>query len=253
MKKASASGDSTKSGASSAVWDSISKMLLRNEETIRDLIDGNLAGGDTNTEVVSSSCNDNIEQAQWSTPIGSFSAHRRRFGFRDEDEEDGRHDDEAGGADAEQWFTPCVREKSRVGENEEEERWEEDKDAWFTPQARHGNSNPTPAHAHVDDEMLVRCVFVCAKENNWKGVIALLPHLEHADVRDPDGSGNTLLHTVSWLWGMQAKKVVKHCLRAGADINAMNTAGRTPIQLCVENGHKALALYLFAKGAEFLD
>ena len=222
--KAGASGESAKSGASSAVWDSISKMLLRNEEAIRDLIDvkahdggsGNVEGvgeGGAGQECGHGSCGDEScgdgscgdgngyednsgddvrERASWATPSASLSAQRRRYLSSTREEEEGQ--------EGELWFTPCVETRRLVAEEEDDDNDDDDDDDddddWFTPQARRNRATSAAACAQtsrVDKGMVVRAIFVHAKENNWRGVVALLPSIANVDVRDPDGSGNTLL------------------------------------------------------------
>lgn len=62
-----------------------------------------------------------------------------------------------------------------------------------------------------------------------------------------DDMGNTLLH-ISAQNG--SKRMVKLCLRNGADINAMNKNGQTALHFAFGYGYSELGGYLVLKGAD---
>lgn len=62
-----------------------------------------------------------------------------------------------------------------------------------------------------------------------------------------DEEGNTVL-LVAARWGH--KRICKHALRRGMDINAVNDEGRTAVELAVKYGHEDTADYLIEKAAE---
>jgi len=64
---------------------------------------------------------------------------------------------------------------------------------------------------------------------------------------EADGKGNTILHIACQIG---SKKIIKHCLRFDANINAKNNDGQTPLHYLFANEHQDLAKYLASKGAD---
>lgn len=75
--------------------------------------------------------------------------------------------------------------------------------------------------------------------------------LEHPDwtlpIDEKDSTGNTLL---SIACQNNMKRIVKLCLRKGADINTQNINGQTVLHYCHAYGFKDLAKYLMSKDAD---
>lgn len=62
-----------------------------------------------------------------------------------------------------------------------------------------------------------------------------------------DENGNTALH-ISCQNG--SKRMVKVCLRWGANINSTNKQGQTPLHFCFAYNYDKVAAYLISKGAD---
>uniref|UniRef100_A0A7S4PRI8 Uncharacterized protein n=1 Tax=Guillardia theta TaxID=55529 RepID=A0A7S4PRI8_GUITH len=67
---------------------------------------------------------------------------------------------------------------------------------------------------------------------------------EGAPVDGQDPYGNTVLHTACQNGN---KRIVKICLRRGANTNAQNIRGHTPLHFCFAYGYEELGDYLIAK------
>ena len=62
-----------------------------------------------------------------------------------------------------------------------------------------------------------------------------------------DEFGNALLHIACQ---MGSKKLLKICLRRGANINIQNLKGQTPLHFAARYGYMSLVQYLVSKGAD---
>ena len=66
------------------------------------------------------------------------------------------------------------------------------------------------------------------------------------DARDTDSGATPLYDAASW----GKLEVVKLLLEKGADMNARNQAGKSPLQSAEENGFTEIAALLRARGAK---
>jgi hypothetical protein len=106
----------------------------------------------------------------------------------------------------------------------------------------------TPAELSSSGSMdrAVDDIFSCARHNRVDDVERLLDLGVPVNVRDK--FGNTIL-TISCQNGN--KRVTKAALRRGADINAQNYKGNTPLHFCFTYGYgDTLGQYMISKGAD---
>lgn len=95
---------------------------------------------------------------------------------------------------------------------------------------------------------------------DFKKICSLCRHSKFSEVEDmmnhpdwnlsmqyQDDTGNTLLHIASQNGN---KRMIKLCLRRGAEINAQNLNGQTPIHFAYSYGYSAVGEYLVSKGAD---
>lgn len=90
-------------------------------------------------------------------------------------------------------------------------------------------------------------VFTQARRGNHQKVKDLLAGFGTSivyTVNSMDDHGNTVLLTAA-RWGH--KKIVRHCLRIQMQIDHVNDAGKTAVELAVVNGHADVAEYLISK------
>jgi len=90
-----------------------------------------------------------------------------------------------------------------------------------------------------------RALFDAAKAGN---IEAVKQHLDAgADVNAKDGGGWTPLHYAA---GNSHKEIAELLIAKGADVNAKNDKGRTPLHRAAIFGHKEIVELLIAKGAD---
>lgn len=128
---------------------------------------------------------------------------------------------------------------------------------WFTPNkvplhemvggGHQGGSSTPLSQQSAYYEIRRTLLFSSARRNDFEGVSRNLGSLP-IDTREP-GTGSTVLLISASLYGLEAKRIVKFCLRRGSDINLKNKQGLSALQLCKRNGQKEMATYLFHKGA----
>jgi len=107
------------------------------------------------------------------------------------------------------------------------------------------SSDPPPSSNDALDRA-VDDIFSCARHNRVDDVERLLDMGVPVNVRDK--FGNTIL-TISCQNGN--KRVTKAALRRGADINAQNYKGNTPLHFCFTYGYgDTLGQYMISKGAD---
>ena len=95
---------------------------------------------------------------------------------------------------------------------------------------------------------------------DFKKVCSLCRHGKFGDIEDmmnhpdwslsmdyQDDAGNTLLHIAAQNGN---KRMVKLCLRRGADLNAQNMTGQTPLHFTYSYGYSDVGEYLIQKGAD---
>lgn len=95
---------------------------------------------------------------------------------------------------------------------------------------------------------------------DFKKVCSLCRHGKFADIEDmmnhpdwslsmdyQDDNGNTLLHIAAQNGN---KRMVKLCLRRGAELNAQNMNGQTPLHFAYSYGYSDVGEYLVQKGAD---
>ena len=68
-----------------------------------------------------------------------------------------------------------------------------------------------------------------------------------ADVNAKDEDGRTPLHFAAWFGH---KEIAELLIAAGADVNAKNEDGGTPLYFAVWKGHKEIAELLIAEGVD---
>ena len=82
-------------------------------------------------------------------------------------------------------------------------------------------------------------------------MIDILPVLleKEVDVNHQDNAGNTALLLVAQ--NRCYKETVKELYRAGADLNAVNKNGDTPLHFALQYGDKESAVFMIKKGADY--
>ena len=70
-----------------------------------------------------------------------------------------------------------------------------------------------------------------------------------ADAGHADAAGNTALHVITQQHSY--KGIVKELFRAGADVNAVNAQGVTPLHLALQYGDQESAIFMIKKGADY--
>jgi ankyrin repeat protein len=101
-----------------------------------------------------------------------------------------------------------------------------------------------PALAAADD---AAALTAAARAGNWDKVLSLVAvGTKQEDVNGSDGDGTRPLH-----WAVRADEleVAATLLKAGADVNARNRLGVTPVSLAAANGNGAMLRRLFDHGA----
>ena len=110
--------------------------------------------------------------------------------------------------------------------------------------ARH--SAPSMSNAASIPEDRLRTVFALVSNNAVDEMVDLLD----AGAVDPDvrdAGGNTPLMAAC---AAGHRRMTRHLLRRGANVNRRNEEGNTPLHFCVAAGHAELAAYLVSKGAD---
>ena len=102
----------------------------------------------------------------------------------------------------------------------------------------------SPGYGNVPPET-AKLVFKKVRNNKVDEVAALMDDGVPPDIRDE--SGNTLL-AVACQNGH--KRLTRAMLKRGADINAQNRRGQSPLHYCFAFGHLELGDYLISKGAD---
>jgi hypothetical protein len=113
----------------------------------------------------------------------------------------------------------------------------------FVMPAGHNSVPVTPAQRAA--------LFGFARAGALEEVAALLSQGVSVSVLETDDdasdSGDQLAHVACRL---NDKRLLKLCLKAGADMHAVNRAGDTPMHVCTASGFQDLARYLQSKGAD---
>ena len=103
----------------------------------------------------------------------------------------------------------------------------------------------TRAFGAAKQTRLDRALVQALKLGDVEGAIRLLA--EGADVNAKDGFGMTPLHWAA-RWGYKA--VAELLLDKGADVNAVTNSGKTALQLAEKEGHTDIVALLKQHGAE---
>ena len=79
-------------------------------------------------------------------------------------------------------------------------------------------------------------------------LVSSCTHVPHAPDQHEavNAAGDTRLHEAAYLGEYDS---VVHCLAAGADLNAQNYIGETPLHLAAERGHLSIVGLLIRRGA----
>src|SRR5258706_535246 len=85
-----------------------------------------------------------------------------------------------------------------------------------------------------------------AKSGDKVALRALLAKTSSAVVNTPDGDGSTALHWAAYRDDLDASELL---IRAGANVNAANDLGVTPLWTACQNGSEAMVAKLLAAGA----
>ena len=98
------------------------------------------------------------------------------------------------------------------------------------------------------EEQDIKFIFSCARHGKFREIEEAFDQPDWTvDINAQDATGATLLQTACQNGN---KRIVKFCMRRGADINKTNLAGNTPLHYCFAYGFESLGEYLMEKGAD---